>query len=758
MPILHTHRPHHLALAIALAFGGIEMSHAQQTEPAVTEAKPHPVKAKKITKPKSKILVPPAMEPVTADRNRSQAIPVNDPLLVDTTLDDNEPAAPEGLIAALTPELPAEVAKNAPDAVQQGVDGPTVQELFSAFAAASTTHHTHIETTDGFAEKISDGNDLVILTTGARQEGIIDGGGGLNGLKLNAVEGGTLGETRNFRGLLVEQGVWNLTGFNDFSHGVGVLNASTLYNQGSIAGDVMVETGGLYGGAGSVNSLFVDGGLSVSSALGAARVRQDLYLNEGAIVFYGIDTEGRSATVVVEGTATIGGATLAINAANADHPLTSKHAVLQAGNVVGTFAAVTNNLAYMTPTLTYTDTSVDLTYARNDVPLKSAATTDNARQVANSLESEKPAEAPAPSAPAIASTTQTPKTVANNTAVNALLTTSMSTAGAALEQLAGGSNANLANATLSSVRPVSASMLSAMRQLSNDASQQDRSTPQLATGHGTHGRVWVQALGNTSTVNGHQSSSVLKQHTHGLVVGADWSLDSEWRVGVLGGKSQTRLDGTQLDGDLDNWYLGAYALRQSGPLALRFGATYGSHDGTTKRNIAFNRFSDTPKGSYDASSQQAFAELGYNLGSGRLSAEPFVNLGYERYQRDSYQEKGGAAALKVDKQIQDNLNSTFGLRLAHLSPLDNGMSLTPRMSAGWKHTYGDISRSTRQALVSGGKAFNVQGSALDRDNVLLEAGLDLAVSTQHTLSVAYNGEVGSNNRDNGVMGQWRMSF
>ncbi|MBS7718155.1 autotransporter outer membrane beta-barrel domain-containing protein, partial [Vibrio cholerae] len=120
--------------------------------------------------------------------------------------------------------------------------------------------------------------------------------------------------------------------------------------------------------------------------------------------------------------------------------------------------------------------------------------------------------------------------------------------------------------------------------------------------------------------------------------------------------------------------------------------------------------------------------------------------------------KGGAAALHVDGQTQDNFSSTFGLRMAHLSQLDNGVSLTPRASVGWKHTYGDIDSTTRQAFLAGGTAFNVQGSALDRDSLLLEAGLDVGLSARHRLGLGYTGEVGSNSRNHALTGQWQMSF
>lgn len=368
---------------------------------------------------------------------------------------------------------------------------------------------------------------------------------------------------------------------------------------------------------------------------------------------------------------------------------------------------------------------------------------------------------PAVEEPKASQTAQTPSSP-TNTAVTPLLASTTETASPAIDQLNSSLNANLAKATLNSDSPISASMLSAMRQLDSASAYSNpgrrNNTPRLAAGDEATGRVWLQALGHGGTLDRSHGSSALQHATKGLVLGADWALDEQWRIGVIGGQSQTRLDGSQLDGDLDSWHLGAYALRQSGQLALRLGATYGNHDGSTKRRVAFNGFSDRPKGSYDASTQQAFTEVGYNLGSGNLSAEPFANLGYQRYQRDSYTEKGGAAALQVHGQTQDNFSSTFGLRLAQLNTLENGMQLTPRFSAGWKHTYGNVDSKAQQRLVTGGKNYTVEGAALDRDSLTLDAGLELAVSARHTLGVGYNGELGDNSRSHGVMGQWRMAF
>ncbi|WP_372238667.1 autotransporter domain-containing protein [Pseudomonas sp. 91RF] len=344
---------------------------------------------------------------------------------------------------------------------------------------------------------------------------------------------------------------------------------------------------------------------------------------------------------------------------------------------------------------------------------------------------------------------------AGNAAIEALLAADQTTAALAYDQLAGGSNANLVKATLSSVTPVSASLLSAMHQL-DDIHDAQGNTPRHAAGNADSGRVWLQALGHGGKLD--RDVEPMQHSTKGLLLGTDWRVTEEWRVGLMGGTSDTRMDSKELDGDLDSWHLGAYALRQTGPLSLRLGATWSSHDGSTRREVAFGRFHDRLKGSYHANTRQVFIESGYNLGRANVSIEPFAGLGYQHYQRDGYTEKGGAAALKVHAQSQGNLNTTLGLRMAKVSTLDNGMRLTPRFSVGWKHVYGETYTSTRQRLAKGGHDYTVYGAELDRNSLKLDTGLDLAVTNSHTLGFGLSGEIGTDSRSHGVSGQWRMAF
>ena len=590
------------------------------------------------------------------------------------------------------------------------------------------------------AFRLGRGNDVLVVVNGGRFEGRIAGGAGTDIIQLDAPDGGDLPETLNVEGLYVKQGTWTSTGKGDLEIGARVFRESTLINNGEIRGHVQVDPSATLGGTGTVGSLHVEGYLIADKLRGAPHVSGDMTLTNSAQVRYGITADGSSETIKVDGTAHLNKATLSVVAAPPDYEQ-SHHIVLEAGKLEGEFGPVVSNLAYMTPVVTYDATKAMLSYTRNEVPVASVATSENARRIADSLEPAKPGAV---------------SQASSSAAVSALLRSTKQGAQLALEQLAAGSNANLAKTTLSAAGPVSDSLLAAMRRLDSAAQSGSRHGPRIAAGGGEQSRVWLQALGHGGKLD--RDFDTLHHSTQGLVLGADWRLDEEWRLGLIGGKSQTRMDAKQLDGDLDSWHVGAYALRQNGPMSLRLGATYSSHDGSSKRTIAFNGFRDSPKGRYDASTQQAFAEVGYNLGRANHTIEPFASLGYQRYQRDGFTEKGGAAALKVYEQAQSNLNSTFGLRLAQVNTLDNGMRLTPRLSAGWKHTYGKLDSVTRQKLVAGGRAYDLDGALLDRNSLKLDAGLDLGVSKDHTLGVGLTGELGTDSRNHGLMGQWRMVF
>ncbi|WLH63079.1 autotransporter domain-containing protein [Pseudomonas sp. FP2300] len=595
--------------------------------------------------------------------------------------------------------------------------------------------------------------------------------------KFTTLEGETPPTIRFNRGLVEAS-----TRFRNLGQmGAEVHVAGEFHNEGSVGKSVFVNETGSFSGHGTVDTLNVKGLLNVDPASGAPTVKKNLELSQSATLLYGIHPESGSATIKVGGTATLGGATLKITSLPGESIGAGKHIVIEAKKVDGEFGKVVNELAFVTAKPDYaTEKQVGLTLTLKDVPPKEVAPTPNGQAVLAAIlgsgstqptQAEPSITSPTPPSPAVepqadrsaSKPTEPAKVVAStqpkpaaqvqavkpaskpNAAVNALLGTNMATAADAIDQLGDYNTADLGSATLSSITPISTGMLSAM----------DRRSP---TGAHDNGQVWVQAIGNSGSIGRQLGSYALKHSTKGLMLGTDWAISPDWRLGLIGGKTHTRLDSRQFDGRLDSWLVGAYALRQDGPLALRLGAVYGSHDGSTKRHVAYNGFSDRLKGRYDANTQQVFGQLGYNLNVGHFDVEPYVQVGYQRYQRDRYTEKGGSAALQFSGQSQDNYNSNLGLRLARTLPLDQGMRLTPRLNLGWKHLYGETRGTSRQRLASAGNTYTVEGVELDRDSLFFETGLDLTVSPRHTLGVSYNGETGQDNRNGALMGQWRMMF
>lgn len=624
--------------------------------------------------------------------------------------------------------------------ISGGTGSVRVDELLSTTAAAAVqmgagndnlSNAGLIEGKNGLAVDLGSGDDSLTLLGSGRFSGLVDGGSGTDRVLLDDSAGGSFSNSANFERLEVRQGAWTLSS-NDFSSSAQVFSGASLLNNGRIGGNLQVDSGARYSGG---------------------QIGGNLTLASGATLVSNIAADGQYNPVNVTGSASLAGANLQINASNGDYPRLSQYTLLQAsGGISGQFAGVSSNLAFLVPTLNYSANAVQLQLARNDLAFADLANNANSSAAATSLQGQ-----------------------GSGALYDALLSSSTASASNALEQLSASNNASLSTVSLAGSAMVGSAMLGAMQSFGGAGGNLQASLlrddgPQLAAldvppsarklnDPEAAGRLWVQGLSGHGQVDGQHGASNVSQNTGGGLLGADWSLAPAWRLGVLGGYAQTRIDaGAGASGHIDSSHLGVYALHQDGPLALRLGASYSNQDGESKRNVAFSGFSDRVHGNYDANTQQAFSELGYQITEGRLLLEPFVSLGYQRYSRDSYDEKGGAAALHVDAQEQDNLSNTLGLRLAFLRVLDNGLTMTPRLNLGWRHTYGDLSSSTQQAFLSGGSAFSVEGSALDRNSLLLEAGLDFGINAEQSIGVAYSGEKGSQTQVHALVAQWQLAF
>jgi len=154
---------------------------------------------------------------------------------------------------------------------------------------------------------------------------------------------------------------------------------------------------------------------------------------------------------------------------------------------------------------------------------------------------------------------------------------------------------------------------------------------------------------------------------------------------------------------------------------------------------------------------QAFGELGYRIQVGRAAFEPYANLAHVRLKTDGFTETGGIAALSVDGDKVNTTFTTLGARFS--SDIDLGATRAiARGGIGWRHAFGDVDISTRNAFVTGGDAFTVSGTPIDKDTALLEAGLDFVITPQTTLGISYSGQVGSDAYQHGGNARFSVKF
>jgi len=269
---------------------------------------------------------------------------------------------------------------------------------------------------------------------------------------------------------------------------------------------------------------------------------------------------------------------------------------------------------------------------------------------------------------------------------------------------------------------------------------------------------WGQFLGSWGHRDSDGNAAGVSSSLGGFVIGADMPVGEVTHVGVLGGYTQTSLQAQarRSSDSSDDAHLGLYAGSQWGAWGLRGGLAYSGHTFDSTRGVAFGNINEQVLGHGKASTEQAFAEGGYLVQSQRVSFEPFAQAAYVRLDSDGFTEQGGAAALHVQGEDNALSYSTLGARAGTHFQL-NGDVFDAHAMLGWRHAFGNVSPATPMGL-AGGSAFAIDGVPLARDVMVLDAGLELPVTRDASISLAYNGQVGHHVVDSGFRGGFVWKF
>ena len=568
-------------------------------------------------------------------------------------------------------------------------------------------------------------------------------------------------------------GTFMLTGASTYTGPTNV-NAGILSVNGSLASTVFVNSGGTLMGNGSVGGLnVVSGGTAApGNSIGTLNVAGNVNFGPGSIYQVETNAAGQSDKILAGGTSSLTGGTVQVLAENGNYARQTRYTILTAnGGVTGTFANVTSNLAFLTPTLSYDPNDVFLTLNRNDITFSSVAQTPNQRSVAGALD-RSPLFSPLVQAVINltgASALQAfdalsgevhgsvQSTIVDNSryfrqAVLGRLrqapyagdTGAMAALGSGGPMLAyADSAADVALAYAGGIRPafpIKAPPLAAPMQ-----------TPDLT--------FWAQGVGAWGKINGDGNAADVSRNLGGFFTGFDRRF-GDWRAGLAGGytNSSVSVNARASSANIDTGYLAAYAGTNYGPWNVRSGAAFAWNSISTSRSIAFPGFAEQATSRYGASEAQVFGELGYGVSFGQIAVEPFAGLAWVHLSTNSFTETGGIGALNGSGNRSDIGYSTLGMRAASYYLLQNGMAFIPRASVAWQHAFGTVDPTAALEFVSTGAAFGIAGVPLARDAALVEAGADLQITSQAKIGLSYAGQLAHSIQDHSVKGNFTWRF
>src|SRR5262245_12084867 len=253
----------------------------------------------------------------------------------------------------------------------------------------------------GFGQLTLTGNNTYTGTTTNSGGGVLMiGNGGTSGsivgnivnnaqLTFNRSDNLTYGGQISGFGAVTKIGAGTLTLTGNSTHlGGTFVSGGRLLVNGSV-GSVFVAAGGTLGGTGTVGNttVFPGGIVAPGNSIGQLNLGGNITFNTNSVYQVEANAAGQADKLTTTATATLLGGTVQVLAAPGNYAPTTTYNIVHANQGVnGTFAGVTSDAAFLTPSLSYDFDDVFLTLTRNATSFVDVAQTPNQRAVAAALD------------------------------------------------------------------------------------------------------------------------------------------------------------------------------------------------------------------------------------------------------------------------------------------------------------------------------------------------------------------------------------
>lgn len=484
----------------------------------------------------------------------------------------------------------------------------------------------------------------------------------------------------------------------------------------SLAAVITVASGATLSGFGSIGGLDASGTVSpgATGTPGTFSVTGDVAFEAGSTFNVDANADGSGDKLAVTGTTTIkGGNTVVLSQPGNWAPQTTYTLITSGGGVTGQFAGVSDNQAFLIPTLTYDPNDVKLTLSRNQVSFPSVGTTLNQKDAATGIEGLG----------------------FGNELYDAVVKLTAADAQVAFDQTSGEFHASQQTARIDDSRYIREAMNQRL-----DASDND---PEVAkVGHLT---AWAHGWGHWGSVDGDGNAAKLTDNGDGLLIGADLPVATNARIGFTGGASRNSLSVHARNSwgrDTSTW-LGAYGGVDFNAFSLRGGIAYAWDQIPTNRQIAFPGYTDRLSGNATGHTLTGFVEGAWTFHLATGTVSPFLNLAHTRLTTQASTEQGGAAALHVYSSNEDVSFSTLGAR----GQINFANHLDLHGELGWQHAFGDTTPNQNLGFIAGGPVFTEYGVPIAKNAASGRVGLGWHRANV-AVDVDYKGLYGSGVKDN----------
>lgn len=613
---------------------------------------------------------------------------------------------------------------------------------------------------------------VTIISTGTLQIG--DGGttGSLGtgavsvnaGAFLNFDRSGTLtvASVIDGAGTLNKNGDGNLilTGNNSFSGNTNV-NAGTLSlaSGASLVGSpITVNSGGTLSGNGTAGTVSVMSGgvLAPANTTGALTVNGGLSFDVGAMYRVQADAAGNADRTNVIGNALLNG-TVEVQAGTGAYAANTTYTILtNTGTQTNTFAGVTSNLAFLTPTLSYDPNDVYLTLVRNTTNFADVAITRNQRASAGALDAASAGGTGGDMGAVLTAITGLSAGQARTAfdAVSGAGLVAMRRAGPAFaanfgNQLQARLNAVGASASASaSATPFNGIQLAAndhiddlMPALAQTQAQTQAQAPQQQFTLGGEGIVqtaadtrgfWLRGYGSDESTDGDGNAASNRNREAGMSVGVDTKVNDNLVIGaaLTHGSADIDTDNNE-DGRSGGNAVALYASYASGAWNVNGSATLSRNDNSMQRRITFGGIDRTANSNFDSNTVALYGDVTYDLPMAGWTLQPLAGLSLSRNKSDAFTETGADALnLQVAGQTVNSTKTLFGAKaIVDL----NKVQLQPRLI--WSHEFGNAN-SPMTAQLQGAPTpapFAIAGVDLPRDALI--AGMTLVGHASERLAL-----------------------